>query len=303
MAEPMEDLRSLEEQEEAQLSEANDEFLKKWSGWAILGPFIPAVFAVFTIVTGMLVVNTWEGTCGAQLDLILQAMVVVSYLFLFVYTWVFLGDTITMQVPILDKEVVLFRPFRSLKFLIFYYLIIGFISWIVMIVGTYLYSLQTTVLCAETAPLLYYYTGLVVGVYWTGWVIVMLILINMKFGGDILEKWRMFMKEPTVEELEEKIFRKKFSEFDKEKNGFITVADLPAIITELGAYVPEEELPDLMASLDPLQKGKIAFDDLLLWFQRMNAKADGAGEKAAVISENEVAVSAEPTSYKKKKKN
>ena len=120
----MEDLRSLEEQEEAQLSEANDEFLKKWSGWAILGPFIPAVFAVFTIVTGMLVVNTWEGTCGAQLDLILQAMVVVSYLFLFVYTWVFLGDTITMQVPILDKEVVLFRPFRSLKFLIFYYLII-----------------------------------------------------------------------------------------------------------------------------------------------------------------------------------
>jgi hypothetical protein len=46
----------------------DDEFFKKWAGPVLIGPFVPAVFALITIVTGQLVLNTWEGTCGYALD-------------------------------------------------------------------------------------------------------------------------------------------------------------------------------------------------------------------------------------------
>lgn len=46
----------------------DDEYIRKWSGPLLLGPFIIAVFALITIVGGHLVLNTWEGYCGYALD-------------------------------------------------------------------------------------------------------------------------------------------------------------------------------------------------------------------------------------------
>lgn len=46
----------------------NDEFLRKWSGPLLLGPFLPAVFCLISVVGGHLVLNTWTGYCGYALD-------------------------------------------------------------------------------------------------------------------------------------------------------------------------------------------------------------------------------------------
>ena len=46
----------------------DDEFLKKWSGPMILGPFSLAVFCLIVIVSGEIILNTWEGTCGYSLN-------------------------------------------------------------------------------------------------------------------------------------------------------------------------------------------------------------------------------------------
>jgi hypothetical protein len=46
----------------------NDEFLRKWSGPLLLGPFLPAVFCLISVVGGHLVLNTWDGYCGYALD-------------------------------------------------------------------------------------------------------------------------------------------------------------------------------------------------------------------------------------------
>ena len=46
----------------------DDEFFKKWAGAVLIGPFVPAVFALLVIVCGQLVLNTWTGTCGYALD-------------------------------------------------------------------------------------------------------------------------------------------------------------------------------------------------------------------------------------------
>jgi hypothetical protein len=46
----------------------DDHFLRKWSGPFLLGPLIPAIFSLLTIVSGHLVLNTWTGYCGYSLD-------------------------------------------------------------------------------------------------------------------------------------------------------------------------------------------------------------------------------------------
>ena len=59
---------SIQSQKSAPISVDGDEFLRKWSGPILLAPFLPAVFAVITIIGGSIVLNTWEGTCGYNLD-------------------------------------------------------------------------------------------------------------------------------------------------------------------------------------------------------------------------------------------
>lgn len=46
----------------------DDVFIRKWSGPMLLGPFVPAVFAILIIVCGNITLNTWEGTCEFPLD-------------------------------------------------------------------------------------------------------------------------------------------------------------------------------------------------------------------------------------------
>jgi hypothetical protein len=54
--------------EDVDVEVEDDEFFMKWAGPVLIGPFVPAVFALITIVAGQLVLNTWEGTCGYALD-------------------------------------------------------------------------------------------------------------------------------------------------------------------------------------------------------------------------------------------
>ncbi len=289
-------LEEMAKNEEEELTAKNEEFLRKWSGWALLGPFLPAVFAVCNIVFGMLAVNNTTGNLvtGApalkkvdcndvNLDLYLQIIVVLSYIHLFIYSWVFLGDYITVNVPIIDKEITILGPFRSLRFLMFYYFIEGVVSFIVMSVATYFHSITLSInSCATKAPALYNYMTFAITIYWTGFTIIMAILVQMKFGQLILDQLNNFMRDPTEEELQEKIFRKKFSDFDKDKLGYIVAEDLPSILIELGVHVPDEELPDLINSLDPKQEGNVTFDALLSWFRKMNSVSD---DEPAVMTE------------------
>lgn len=47
--------------------EEDDKFYQKWAGPVLLGPFLPALFALFIIVSGQLVLATYTGTCGYNL--------------------------------------------------------------------------------------------------------------------------------------------------------------------------------------------------------------------------------------------
>lgn len=46
----------------------DDAFFKKYAVPVILGPFLPAIFAIIVIVSGEITLNTWTGSCGFNLE-------------------------------------------------------------------------------------------------------------------------------------------------------------------------------------------------------------------------------------------
>ena len=46
----------------------DDDFIKKWSGPIILGPFALAVYSLIIIVTGEIILSAWVGSCGYPLN-------------------------------------------------------------------------------------------------------------------------------------------------------------------------------------------------------------------------------------------
>lgn len=258
----------------------DDEFYKKWGGSMIIGPFVLAVFSLIVIITGEITLTTWKGSCGYSLTSFISASIAISYLFLLVFSWVYLGDKIRLNIPFFKINRQILAPFTSLKWIMIFYLIIAVVSFIVWIVGCALLSLS--VFCSMTAPVLYSYTLFLVVSYALSAFIVVGYILKLKFGNSIMSLVKEQMRQPSQEELEERIFRKKFAEFDKDMEYKISSADMPPLLQILGVYVPEEEIPALTKTLDRQNTGFIEFDDLFAWFRKINgvAGADGGrGER------------------------
>jgi Ca2+-binding EF-hand superfamily protein len=98
------------------------------------------------------------------------------------------------------------------------------------------------------------------------------------FYGDFLSKIiKENVRAPTATELEDRIFRKSYAQFDKEREGHISREDVGNLLQTLGVYIPENELPALLSSFDPAETGIVKFEVLYDWFKQLNAVADNAG--------------------------
>lgn len=248
----------------------DDDFYKKWAGPLILGPFPIAIMSILNIVCGELVIYTWKGTCAFPLDSFISATVAMSYLFLLIYSWVFLGDIIRLQIDKFKIDRVVMWPFKSMKLLMFLYFGLGFTCFIVWIVGSALLNVAS--FCKLTAPGLYSYISYLLASFWITFVVVIGYIIKMTYGKNIWGFVQQMTKPPTLDEMEEVIFRKQFSQYDKTKEGRIVTEDLPPILTALGVYVPDEEIPTLLKTLDPSGSGSILFDDMFSWFKKLQAQ-------------------------------
>ncbi len=257
------------------LFQDGDEFLQKWSGPLLLGPLVPAIYAAFVCTSGAIILTLEEGTCNFPLNTFVQAAMVVCYMFLLIYSWIWLGDELRFTVVSLNISWVIMSPFRSMKFLMFYYTIIYFTSMIVMAVGTNVLGLAF--LCIDTTPQIYSYVSFICAIYWVMFVVMTASVIKLAFGSSIAKFVRDKTGAPSQNELEERIFRKKFQEFDFDKDSTIQAQDFPALLQALGIYIPDEEQPALLRTLDPEKLGKVTFDNMLAWFIKMNGDA-GEGE-------------------------
>jgi len=255
----------------------DDEFIRKWSGPLLIGPFVPAILALVVIFSGQLLLNTYTGTCGYSLNSFISAAIAVCYLFLLFYAWIFLGDEVRLDFPQLGfHNTVILKPITTLKFVSKGYVVLGLTSFIVWIVGSYL--LQLAFFCATTSPGLYQYTRFLVVVYWLGFVIVILSVVNMRFGLFVTILIKQQMRPETVEEMEEKIFRAKFKKFDPEGDTAadmnISALQLEPFLEELGVFVPGDEIASLRQTLDPEDTGTIQYRAIFHWFKNLNSTLD-----------------------------
>merc|ERR1711916_196590 len=140
------------------------------------------------------------------------------------------------------------------------------------IIGTVL--LEFAIFCQDTAPGLYQYTVFLIASYWIGFGITCIYIIKLFFGSNIAAMIKESTRPSTIEEVEEKIFKAKFQEFDKDKENKIKIDDLPALLENLGVFVPEEEIETLQNTLDPEETGYIGYDELNAWFKSLNAELD-----------------------------
>ena len=134
-----------------------------------------------------------------------------------VYSWVYFGDVIQVQVPLSPIKVTLLKPFTSLAWLMFFYFVVFVTTFIVFCVGSYLLGLST--FCAATAPLLFKWTTFLVVSWWIGFCVCIVYMIKLYFGNDIASFITDQTRDHTPEEMEERIFRKVFNEFDKNREG------------------------------------------------------------------------------------
>ena len=201
----------------------------------------------------------------------------ICYLFLIVYSWVFLGDTIRLKSKTIGIDITVLTPFRSFRWVVVLYFVVAVASFIVWIVGTVL--LQLSVFCEATAPTLYNYSVFLVASYWLGFSITVIYTIKLFFGSNIAAMIKESTRPATLEEVEEKIFRAKFQEYDREKEGKIKTEDLPPLLEALGVFVPEEEVETLQNTLDPEDSGYISYDDMRSWFRTLNAELDARAEE------------------------
>lgn len=196
------------------------DFPKKWAGPLIVGAFVPAVYALILIFSGQIVLNSMGSTCFYPLNTLLSVEIVVSYLFLVAYSWIFLGDDIKIKISYLKIDWHLFAPYVSLELLVVFYSILGAITILVTVIGTYLLFIAES--CIKTATALYGYTLFTILMNWVGIVTITGNLMKLKMK-DIDPEAFLIRKNrtATITEIEETMFLKKFRDFDPKKNGFI----------------------------------------------------------------------------------
>lgn len=199
---------------------------------------------------------------------VVSANIGISYLFLLVFTWVYLGDTVRVSIPIINFERVILRPFRSLKWIMICYAVIGFIEFIVGIYGAFILSLAE--FCKVTSPDLYQFSLFVVTLFWVGFFIVSMYAVKLFYGTRLSKIIKDNVRTETMDEVENRLVRSKFLEFDKTREEKVTREDLTKVLQSLGVFVPEEEQEHLIDTLDPDRSGFITLKAFSEWFKAVN---------------------------------
>jgi hypothetical protein len=118
-----------------------DQLRSTWGPVLLLGPILPAFFAITIILVGSIILhgNPIDDdaleTCGYPLDDFLSAAIATSFLFLLVFSWSFLGFDASFTIK--GRKWVFLRPFRSLKLLAVVYSLVWLMSLVVWSIGSW----------------------------------------------------------------------------------------------------------------------------------------------------------------------
>lgn len=203
----------------------------------------------------------------------IEAAIAVGYMYLLVFSWVYLGDTIAVSLPMSPVKFTILYQFTSLTWLMIYYAVVFIIAFVTFCIGSFMLSLSS--FCAVTQPSVFKFTSFIVACWWIGFSVILAYLVKLYFGADIASFVTENTREHTAEEMEERIFRKVFNDYDADRQGFVSKDDFASIVQGLGVYVPDGELDTLKATLvDVEDTNVIKFGPMYAWFQKVTREAD-----------------------------
>lgn len=275
IADNLADLRSDSKQQRAQTER---KYLEDWTGMVIMGSFVPAIFALVVVFVGQVVINSETGRCDYNIKEFLSASVAIGYLYLLIFTWIFLGDEIRIpkiNIPILlpFASLPILLPFTSLKWVVAFFSVIGIMSFITNCVGTYL--LISGFACSTSAPVLHGYASFVAVAYWIGIFVFMFALIKVVCGkrisatldviGDEIAKGAAHAT--SGRGAEEGVFRSKFDQFDSNKTNNISRKDLRDLVAACEIPLSFKKRSELADKLDPDGTGFLAYAPLFDWYK------------------------------------
>ena len=279
-------------------------YLDDWAGPVIMGSFMPAIFALFVVFTGQIIINTNTGLCNFNFNEFIGAAVAVGYLYLVVFSWIFLGDEI--RLPIVNWPILM--PFTSLKWVVTFFTIIGIASFIINCVGTY--EIIFGIFCADSAPVLFNYSCFIVAFYWIGFFVVAFTYIKMTLGREIRGTLEAVQQDlgvgPNKLTPQEEVFKAKFDEFDVNKTNTIPKSslrqltaglDIPMYVHStpsqyfptisqfslspppppyLFTYIPRtlKKRSELAVRLDPEDTGVLEYNALFEWYKQAVLEMD-----------------------------
>lgn len=224
--------------------------------------------------------------------------VAISYIFLLIYTWAVFGDDIYVTIPMTTLQYRILRPFRSLKELALYYIVLFIVSFFLWAIGSSFVS--SAIFCSRTAPELYKFSLFICVIYWLIFFCFLGYFIKLKFGSLIGQLAASTMREKTNLELEEIIFKREFFKIDKGKTYYMHVEDVALFITNLGIPMPPDDIDKAIKNdFPPDDEGRCDYYKMLHWFRAFTAATDAgyAGDDA-----DEVVEFVDPEAEKKKKK-
>lgn len=183
-----------------------------------------------------------------------------------------MGETMSLNIPALGINRVILIPFKSLKWVMAAYLGVGILSFIFAIVGAVILNLA--IFCKSTAPTLYNYSLFLLVINWIGFFVIGIYLVRLFFGGRIATIIKQTTRTETMQEVESRLFKRKFEEFDEKKEGKVPRDVMNKILEGLGVFVPEDERDQLAKTLDPEDTGLIEYEIFLKWFRELSSEAD-----------------------------
>ena len=86
-------------------------------------------------------------------------------------------------------------------------------------------------------------------------------------------------KKPDLSEEEIADYKEAFGIFDRSGNGQITLADMQAVMSTMHQNPPEEELAEMIRSVDESGDGTIGFQEFVVLMQRRVARHKGGFDK------------------------
>ena len=185
------------------------------------------------------------------------------------YSWIFVGTKTTIKNSYLKLNFTI-EPFKSLDKLIPFYLTLGIIS--VFVWGFGVYSLIGSTSCIKNESVLYNYSIFLMIIYWFAFFIVMMYMIKYNYHTNFAANIKkQIVQAATTDELEERIFKTTFNEYDVDREFKVAIENIPKLIQSLGVYVSDEEIKPLLEKLDRGSTGYVSYEIMYDWFKNVNS--------------------------------